>query len=180
MGSTAKCSSAIQNDMASDTKAVRAGTKFQNIVTKPLSPPVTVKGDLIENAAHGRGDDRAGDHQGDGDVLGGELEFGAAVQDQHRRGNQDDVGDEEVRGDRGGLLVFREPSADEGSAQRGAYRHRAGVDPATVQEVVGQLAHHRPHGLAELAPRDRHRPDERAQETTEKHSRSKPGSEPWI
>ena len=38
----AKCSSAIHRDRMSDTKAVSAGTKFQNMVTKPLSPPVTV------------------------------------------------------------------------------------------------------------------------------------------
>ena len=38
----AKCSSTIHRDRMSDTKAVRAGTKFQNMVTKPLSPPVTV------------------------------------------------------------------------------------------------------------------------------------------
>src|SRR5208282_1303755 len=43
MVSTAKCRSAIHHDMASDIKAVSAGTKFQNIVTKPLSPPVTVR-----------------------------------------------------------------------------------------------------------------------------------------
>jgi hypothetical protein len=42
VGLMAKCSSAIHRDRMSDTKAVSAGTKFQNMVTKPLSPPVTV------------------------------------------------------------------------------------------------------------------------------------------
>src|ERR1700690_4681279 len=39
----AKCSSAIHRDRMSDTSAVNAGTKFQNIATKPLPPPVTVR-----------------------------------------------------------------------------------------------------------------------------------------
>ena len=42
VGLMAKCSSAIHRDRISDTSAVNAGTKFQNIATKPLSPPVTV------------------------------------------------------------------------------------------------------------------------------------------
>ncbi len=42
IGSTTKCRSAIHNDKISDIRAVSAGTRLKNIVTKPLSPPVTV------------------------------------------------------------------------------------------------------------------------------------------
>jgi len=41
-GPTAKCSSTIHHDNGSDIKPVSAGTKRKNIVTKPLSLPVTV------------------------------------------------------------------------------------------------------------------------------------------
>src|SRR5579863_6150362 len=42
VGSMTKCKSAIQRESASDMSAVSAGTRFRNMVTKPLSPPVTV------------------------------------------------------------------------------------------------------------------------------------------
>src|SRR5882757_7383693 len=41
--SMTKCKSATQCDSPNDMKAVRAGTRLRNMVTKPLSPPVTVK-----------------------------------------------------------------------------------------------------------------------------------------
>ena len=95
-------------------------------------------------------------------------QLGTLVQDQEGRGDQDDVCDEKIRRDRSRLFVFCEPPADEGSPQGRAYRHRHGVDPAATREILSQLTDRGLVGLAELAPGDRHRPDERAREATEK------------
>ena len=81
--------------------------------------------DLIEDAADRRRDDRADDHEGDGYELIAELQLRAMVQDQERRGDQDDIGDEKIRRDRGRILVFCKPPADKRSPQGRKYSARA-------------------------------------------------------
>ena len=65
------------------------------------------------------------------------------------------------------LVVFREPFADQRSAQRRADRHRNGVEPGAVHRALGQLAQVRLVRLADLAPGHRHRAEKRANKATE-------------
>jgi hypothetical protein len=126
--------------------------------------------DLIEHATDRRGDDRAGDHQEDRNDLA-KMQLGAPIQEKPHGGDKEESRDGEIRRDRRGFIVFREPFADERSSQSRADRHGNGVKPGAVDRALDQLTYFGPVGRANLAPGDRHRAEKCADETGEENRR---------